>query len=97
MEGFQQYAPQTPPLNSDEEELSPRPLHRSYAMKQPMVYEDEEEEPDLAGYFAQFALEDPSVIAICRTYANYLAAKQPKKARGPYQKRAREEKEEENS
>lgn len=75
----------------------PRSLERSYAMKQPMVYEDEEQEPDLAGYFAQFDLEDPSVIAICRTFANYLAARQPKKSRGPYQKRARKEKEEELS
>ncbi len=33
-------------------------------------------EPDLADYFTQWEnLSDASVIAICRTYANYLAAK----------------------
>jgi len=29
--------------------------------------------PDLASYFQQFGLPNFSVIAICRTYANYLA------------------------
>lgn len=29
--------------------------------------------PDLASYFEQFGLPNFSVIAICRTYANYLA------------------------
>lgn len=29
--------------------------------------------PDLASYFAPFGLPNFSVIAICRTYANYLA------------------------
>jgi len=29
--------------------------------------------PDLAAYFEQFGLPNFSIIAICRTYANYLA------------------------
>ncbi len=45
-------------------------------------------EPDLAEYFAQWELSDAGCIAICRTYANYLAAKtRPKK----YLKRTRTE------
>lgn len=40
-------------------------------------------EPDLAEYFAQWPdLEDASMIAMCRCWANYLAAKtRPKKYR----------------
>lgn len=33
----------------------------------------EPEEPDLQEYFAQWDLDETQVIAICRTYANYLA------------------------
>lgn len=37
---------------------------------------DEEYQPDLHGYFSQFPhVEDFTVIAMCRTYANYLAQK----------------------
>jgi len=36
-------------------------------------YEVESEVPDLALYFEKFNLPNFSVIAICRTYANYLA------------------------
>lgn len=35
--------------------------------------------PDLASYFAQFELPNFSVIAICRTYANYLAQQERSK------------------
>jgi len=31
------------------------------------------DEPDLAEYFDQFDLDETQVIAVCRTYANYLA------------------------
>lgn len=41
---------------------------------------DVEQSPDLASYFAQFGLPNESQIAMCRTYANYLAAlTRPKK------------------
>lgn len=33
------------------------------------------EEPDLRSYFAQFQLSEQSQIALCRTFANYLAQK----------------------
>lgn len=36
-------------------------------------YEPDTEVPDLALYFEKFNLPNFSVIAICRTYANYLA------------------------
>ncbi len=55
------------------------------SQKTPANWLEEEDEavlgePDLAEYFAQWELNDPAVIAICRTYANYLAAKtRPKK------------------
>lgn len=46
------------------------------------------EVPDLADYFSQFlGLQEVSQIAICRTYANYLAAK--RKRLTPPTKRAR--------
>lgn len=35
--------------------------------------------PDLASYFANFSLPNFSVIAICRTYANYLAQQERSK------------------
>lgn len=38
-------------------------------------YEEGEEEPDLAAYFEQFTMTEQQQIAICRTYANYLAQK----------------------
>lgn len=36
-------------------------------------YEEGEEQPDLAAYFDQFTIDEQQQIAICRTYANYLA------------------------
>lgn len=45
---------------------------------------DDFEEPDLAAYFSDYLLDDTSIIAICRTYASYLAAK--RKQRGPAKK-----------
>jgi hypothetical protein len=94
MEGFNQYAPQTPPSDED----VPHQLRRQAAMKQPHQYFEEEEElePDLAAYFSDFPhLDDTQIIAICRSFANYLVSLRPKKPRGPYQKRARTEGEEE--
>lgn len=41
--------------------------------------------PDLASYFAPFGLPNFSVIAICRTYANYLA--QQERSKNPKIKR----------
>ncbi len=69
----------------DEEEV-PRPLKRSAAGKGIMdlrCEEDYEEEldvdvmgqPDLGDYFGQWAIPPSSEIALCRTYANYLASK----------------------
>jgi len=45
--------------------------------------------PDLAEYFDQFKMDDQSVIAVCRSYASYLAAKNRPAGgkRGPYKKR----------
>lgn len=78
----------------DEEEDAGRSLQRSQAFietqkgfKRPFFLEAEEEEeelcdgtPDLAEYFAKFGLPNESQIAMCRTYANYLAAlTRPKK------------------
>lgn len=60
-------------------------LLRSLAVagKRPLAaaFEEEgEEQPDLAEYFASFGLAHESQIAMCRTYANYLAAlTRPKK------------------
>ncbi len=34
------------------------------------------ESPDLGEYFSQFELSAPQCIALCRTYANYLASVQ---------------------
>lgn len=47
--------------------------------------------PDLAVYFSEFALDDQSVIAVCRSYASYLAAKNRPAGgvRGPYKRRNR--------
>jgi len=36
------------------------------------------EQPDLGWYFSQYEISDLAVIAVCRTFANYLSAKQPK-------------------
>jgi len=58
----------------------------SYAMKQPLsllqsaVDEEEDAEalgnnPDIGEYLSQFNLPDQSQISLCRTWANYLAAK----------------------
>lgn len=33
------------------------------------------EEPDLRSYFSQFSMTEASQIALCRTWANYLAQK----------------------
>lgn len=46
---------------------------------------DEDEGLDLKAFFTHFGLNDFQQIAICRTYANHLAAKLPK--RGPALKR----------
>ena len=49
-----------------------RPLWRDFCEEDEAVLES----PDLAQYFDQFEnMPDESRIAICRTYANYLAAK----------------------
>ncbi len=70
-------------------EVLPRELTRSVAGKRPrqVLFEEEEGwgseepgEPDLALYFGRFGLERESQVAMCRTYANYLAAlARPKK------------------
>lgn len=70
-------------------ECPPRPLKRSNAFcgelpgKSPWASRDAEYQlqdavvddvPDLGEYFANFGLPNESQIAMCRTYANYLAA-----------------------
>lgn len=46
------------------------------------------EKPDLHQYFARFVMDDQSQIALCRSYASYLAAKNRPAGgtRGPYKK-----------
>lgn len=74
--------------SNEEGGFSPPPLLRAAAVagKRPrtLFFEDEdevlEETVDLGVYFAQFNLPHASQIALCRTYANYLAAlTRPKK------------------
>lgn len=48
--------------------------------------------PDLAEYLGQFDLSDFSKIAMCRTYASYLAALNRKAVRGPYKKKSKTDK-----
>lgn len=68
--------------SNEEGGFSPPPLVRAHAVagKRPrgVLFEDEddvlEETVDLGVYFAQFGLSHASQIALCRTYANYLAA-----------------------
>lgn len=43
-------------------------------------------EPDLALFFSNFGLDDVAQIAICRTYASYLAARTRSGVRGPYKR-----------
>lgn len=62
----------------DGEEADPEILEnaKDYAaefLKRMRCEEEIEEEPDLQGYFSQWDLDETQVIAICRTYANYLA------------------------
>lgn len=63
-----------------------RAFSQAIAQKEPwapVAYE----EPDLAEYFGQFeGLTEASQVAICRTFANYLAAKQ---RREPVKRRKR--------
>ncbi len=73
-----------------EEDEVPRPLKRQNAGKgllslQSSVrcqekYEEEEDQavlgqPDLGDYFGRWEMPPSSEIALCRTYANYLASK----------------------
>lgn len=84
------------PEDSDEELPSqPRGLHNGEP-----TFQDEEMEfsrgnwgeaavmasPDLAEYLGQFDLTDFAKIAMCRTYASYLAALSRPAVRGPYKK-----------
>lgn len=59
--------------------LEGREPQTPFAGKAPLWTDDQlvEESPDLADYFSEFqGISEVSQIAICRTYANYLAAKQ---------------------
>lgn len=74
-----------------EDEVEPRSLKRSVGFKEPFnpyneMDDDEEdmdsgdiqegEEPDLGEFFKLFPwIEEHSQIALCRTFANYLANK----------------------
>lgn len=40
--------------------------------------DEEDDDPDLAGYLAMFNIDDHAKIAVCRAYANYLAARMRK-------------------
>lgn len=78
---------------SDEEEAFYTPHDKPHAGKAPFSaysgFFRQESEPDLVVYFSQFLdLPEVSQIAICRTYANYLAAKQ--KRLKPQKKRQRQ-------
>ncbi len=74
--------------SNEEGGFTPTPLRRSFAVagKRPMAAafgvesSEADEQPDLGAYFASFGLAHASQIAMCRTYANYLAAMtRPKK------------------
>jgi len=51
-----------------------RPAHLSHQVEEEEEDSDAPGAPNLAEYFAQFELAPQSVIAMCRTYANCLAA-----------------------
>lgn len=65
--------------------MIPETPEPSVAHKKPrsLYYAEEEldsseDNPDLAEYFATYNLKQTSIIAMCRTYANYLAASKKK-------------------
>lgn len=65
-------------LEADPEILSAHERYRHGFQQQLMCPEEYDafyEEPDLRSYFSQFNLTDQAVIALCRTYANYMAQK----------------------
>lgn len=82
-----------PPLSpkatpqDDEAVESINQLKRTYAsldvstgQEIPEGYEAEDDEiPDLAYYFSGFQMTYDEQVRICRTYASYLAAQQPKR------------------
>lgn len=81
---------QTPPMDPEEpfsREPSPKLTHKRVAakslksLKKPRTRDDwaERDQPDLADYFQDFDTPDAKRIVICRTYASYLSALQPKK------------------
>lgn len=45
--------------------------------------DDFPEQPDLGWFFQHWELTDLQMIAICRTFANYISAKVPKDASTP--------------
>lgn len=49
------------------------------ALKCKEDYEEFFNEPDLAEYFSKFEMSNFQIIAMCRTYANYLAQKERSK------------------
>jgi len=68
-------------IDCDEEEIDDEIIEHDRKNKESFkraLYceEDYYAEPDLHGYFSQFpGMEDFTIIAMCRTYANYLAQK----------------------
>jgi len=69
--------------DGDEEILAHEKVYKEDYAKRLRCDEDYGEDvlgvPDLASYFANFSLPNFSVIAICRTYANYLAQQERSK------------------
>jgi len=68
---------------ADEEIIQTEKAYKEDYAKRLRCDEEYDEElsphPDLASYFAKFDLPNFSVIAICRTYANYLAQQERSK------------------
>jgi len=76
------------PEQDDEDRCDPEIMEHNNAYKEDYAKrlrcdEDYGEDvlgvPDLASYFANFSLPNFSIIAICRTYANYLAQQERSK------------------
>lgn len=89
-EEIPQHQPWSPPRSDEEvDEEQPRTLKRErpfFGQKKPFVFggrmefsDEEDDEPDLGAYFAQWHLSDKQIIICCRSYASYLSAKKDAK------------------
>jgi len=65
----------SPPPSYEEDERYPRSEELDAGDPQEF---DWPEDPELGWYLSHWEMTDLAKIAVCRTYANYLSAKQPK-------------------